>query len=97
MLDGVPNVKVLFAVKAPPPVKPFPATTLLLQLVAVVAVLALPVKFPTKLVAVSAPVLGLYVNPASVRGDKLPVAVDTNKGYLVALEELSAVSATADA
>jgi hypothetical protein len=70
---------------------------LLLTLVAVDAVDAFPVKAPIKLVAVSAPVLGLYVNPVSVRGDKLPVAADTNKGYLVALEELSAVSVTADA
>ena len=64
---------------------------------ATVALLASPVKLPTKLVAVSAPVLGLYLNPVSVRGDKLPVAADANKGYLVALEELSAVSFTADA
>ena len=58
------------------------------------ALLALPVKLPTKLVEVSAPVLGLYVNPVSVRGDKLPVAADANKGYLVALVALSAVSVT---
>ena len=37
-----PTLRVLSAVSSPPPLKPFPAITLLLRLVAVVAVLALP-------------------------------------------------------
>ena len=36
----------------------------------------------------------MYVKPVSVRGDLLPVAASTNKGYLVALVVLSAVSVT---
>ena len=61
-----------------------------------VALLAIPVKLPIKVFAVSAPVLGLYVNPVSVRGDKLPVAADT-KRISSALVALSAVSVTVDA
>ncbi len=39
-----------------------------------VAVLALPVSPPINVVAVRASVVALYVSPASVAGDKLPVA-----------------------
>ena len=41
-----PTLTVLFAVSWPPPVKPLPATTDLVQLVAVVAVAALPLILP---------------------------------------------------
>jgi hypothetical protein len=57
----------------------------------------LPVKFAATAVVVNTPVLGLYVNPVSVRGDKLPVAAETNVGKFVALVVLSAVNVTADA
>ncbi len=57
----------------------------------------LPVKLPVTDGVVNTPVDGLYVNPESVRGDKLPVTAETNVGKFVALVELSAVSVTADA
>ena len=58
---------------------------------------AVPVNAPTNVVVVNAPVLGLYVNPVSVRGLRLPVAALANSGYLVAAVVLSAVKVTADA
>jgi hypothetical protein len=45
---------------------------------------------------VNTPVDGLYVNPVSVLGERLPVAALANRGYLVALVVLSAVNVTAD-
>ena len=41
-----PTLTVLFAVSWPPPVKPLPATTDLVQLVAVVALVAVPANVP---------------------------------------------------
>jgi hypothetical protein len=59
------------------------------------APVTLPVKFPATVVVVNTPVDGLYVNPVSVLGDRLPVAAEANNGKLVALVELSAVRVTA--
>ena len=72
-VPGVPRVSVTFAESAPPPVMPFPASTLREQLVAVVAVAELPVQLAElpvtlmpQLPVAPVPVVGTMVPPTRV-------------------------------